>query len=455
MKMANLTAAVVVSLAAGVLPPAAFGQEAVPFEPEEEAAGWNLDWSLEAKANYRDSDLNRFPITFPFTPEMLPIGQESGFLETVDAGSHGEVSVIRLGLDATYKRWFTATVRIDGIDLHDRNPTSEDRKVDVDEAWIRFGRETEPARLPESSGVYVKLGKISAFERQDDRHLESYGLISTAFNRFEDLGAEAGIDLGRHVYLKTSLTQGNPLFIRDPNALAGDNGIAELLETNPDPELKSGIVILYDADVEDFDAENLEVGVALGSRFESATGLVGAEVMLWGRERELADTVDLHGTFYGGDLDVLLGPLNLFPLPLSDTNKRELGINLWLYAGGFSLFAQVVDQEVAGLDRTGIEVETAWRFNLPLIGSIRGKQVFPHVQPALRYSKLDPDFDGGDTRHPAASVRWEWEKIDVGVRLALVSGLDLTVEYADNSFILGSGAKGENNELLTTLRWRL
>ena len=30
------------------------------------------------------------------------------------------------------------------------------------------------------------------FERQNDRHLESYGLVSTAFNRFEDFGVEAG-----------------------------------------------------------------------------------------------------------------------------------------------------------------------------------------------------------------------------------------------------------------------
>lgn len=420
-----------------------------------EEAGWTLDWKLEAKAHYRDSDLNRFPLTFPFSPSMLPVGQDVGFLETVDAGSHGEVSVVRLGLDAAYGRWFTAGVRVDVIDLHDRNPTSEDREVDVDEVWVRFGRETEPARLPASPGFYFKLGKIPAFERQDDRHLESYGLLSTAFNRFEDLGLEAGVDLGRHVYLKTSVTQGNPLFIRDPNALAGDNGIAELLQTNPDPELKSGIVILYDADVEDFDAENLEVGVGLGTRFESIDGRVGFEALLWGRDRELAETVDFHGTFYGGDLDVLRGPLNLFPLPITDTDKRELGLNLWLYAGGFSLFGQLVDQEVAGMDRSGFEVETAWRIPLPLLGAIRGRQVFPHVQPALRYSKLDPDFEGGDSRFPAPSVRWEWEKIDIGVRLGLIQGLDLTVEYADNSFILGSGAEAENNELLTTLRWRL
>ncbi|MCB1032999.1 MAG: hypothetical protein KDD47_04095 [Acidobacteria bacterium] len=416
--------------------------------------GWSFDCGFELRGGYRDSDLNRFESPFPFDPSMLPLGETKGFLETVDAGSHAEVSVIRLALDAAYGRWFGAGLRVDVIDLYDRNPTSEDRKVDVDELWVRFGEETEPARVPASPGFYFKLGKIPAFERQDDRHLESYGLVSTAFNRFEDLGLEAGVDLGRHFYLKTSITQGNPLFIRDPNALAGDNGIPELLQQNPDPDLKSGIVILYDSEVEEFDGENLEVGVGLGGRFESAGGQVGAEVMLWGRDRELAEGVDLHGTFYGGDLDLLRGPLNMFPLPITDTDKRELGLNLWLYAGDFSLFGQLVDQEVAGLDRSGFEVEAAWRFDLPLFWAVRGRQILPYLQPAVRYSKLDPDFEGGNLQFPAVSIRWKWEKLDLGLRLGLARGLDLTLEYADNSFVLGSGAKGENNEFLTTLRWR-
>ncbi len=416
---------------------------------------WSWDWDIEARANYRDSDLNRFPIFFPFSPDMRPVGQETGFLETVDEGQHAEVSVVRLALDTSYAGWFSAGLRVDILDLYDRNPTSEDSKVDVDEAWIRFGQETETARLPVSPGFYVKLGKMPHFERQDDRHLESYGLVSTAFNRFEDLGLEAGVDLGRHVYLKTSITQGNPLFIRDPNALAGDNGIPELLSQNPDPDLKSGIVILYDAEVEGFDAENLEVGVAVGARFANASETLEGEVMLWGYDRGLAEDLDIRGSFYGGDLDLLRGPFNSASLPITDTNKREVGFNLWLYAGGFSLFSQVVDQEVAGLDRSGFELEAAWRFDLPLLGAVRGHQIFPTIQPVIRFSKLDPDFDGGSREFPAVSVRWKWEKLDLGVRLELISGLDLTLEYADNSFILGTGVEAENNEFLTTLRWRL
>lgn len=442
----------------------ALAQDPIDFGPEPEAEsapapapeGWQLDWGLEAKAHYRDSEENRFPLSFPFSPEMLPPGAERGFLTTVDPGSHFEVSVLTLLLDARLGNAIQAHAKVDFIDLHDRNPTSGDRKVDVDEVWLRFGQEMEPAREADGFGVYAKIGKFAHFERQDDRHLESYGLVSTAFNRLEDAGLEVGFDLGRHLYLKASLTQGNPLFLRDPNALAGDNGTDVFLRDNPDPALGSGIVILYDAEVEDLDVDgDLELGLGLGWRWEGDSGLSGGDVLLWRYRRDLAQTVELEGTFYGGDLDLLLGPLNAFPLPITDDEKEENGANFWYYNHGFSFFGQWVDQEVAGLDRTGIEGEVAWRFDLPVRFAIAGRQVFPFIAPAVRYSQLDPDFDGGDDRFPAPSFRWEWEKIDYGVRLGIVSGIDLTLEYADNTFTLSSGATASNDEFLTTLHWRL
>ncbi len=75
----------------------------------------------------------------------------------------------------------------------------------------------------------------------------------------------------------------------------------------------------------------------------------------------------------------------------------------------------------------------------------------------MRYSKLDNDFRNRPTQlgTPAPSLAWDWEKLDAGLRLGIFSGVDLTLEYASNEFILGSGAKRENNELLTTLRWRI
>jgi hypothetical protein len=430
----------------------------------EEGSGENrprLDFGLEAKAHYRDSDLNRFPVRFPFRPEQLPVGQAQGFEETVNAGSHFEVSTVSLFVNASWGEGLTGRAKIDFIDLHDRNPTSGDRTVDVDEAWIRFGREAEPATLADRGGLYLKIGKIPKFERQDDRHLESYGLVSTAFNRFEDAGAELGAHLGRHLYFKLSATAGNPVFLRDPNALAGDNGTDDLARfPNPDPELKTGVVILYDAEVEDLDVDgDLELGGGLGLRFADEAGRNGLDLLAWGFERTLADTVELEGTFYGGDLDLLDGPGGLAPLPVTDDKKREVGGNVWLYLGGFSFFGQYVDQEIGGLPRTGIEGEIAWRFDLPLVWAVGDRQLFTFIAPAVRYSKLDNDFEfipgPGRVPSPAPSLAWDWEKIDAGLRLGIFSGVDLTVEYADNRFILASGAERENNELLSTLRWRI
>jgi hypothetical protein len=415
--------------------------------------GFQLDFGFEAKAHFRQSDDNRFPVAFPFSPEMLPPGETQGFEETVNEGSHLELSTVTLFVDAAWGDGVAAHAKIDVIDLYDRNPTSGDRQFDVDEAWVRFGRETPPAFLADGTGAYLKVGKMPKLERQDDRHLESYGLVSTAFNRFEDLGVEVGLDVGSHVYFKATATQGNPLFIRDPNALAGDNGTDDLRQPNPDPALKSGIVILYDAEVEDLDTDGeTELGAAAGVRFGDLAGTWGVDLMAFGYQRDLADTVELEGTFYGGDLDLLRGPLNLFPVQgLDGREKTETGANLWLYAGGFSAFGQYVAQELAGVDRTGAELELAWQIELPLVWAVGGRQLFPFIQPAVRYSRLENDF-ATHPLSPAPSIGWDWDKIDVGVRLGVLPGIDLTLEYAQNDFERAVG-DGSNDEALVTLRW--
>jgi hypothetical protein len=421
---------------------------------EPESLRPRLSFGLEAKANFRESEENRFAVPFDFPPSFLPVGETRGFEETVNAGSHFEVSAVTLLLDANWGDGLAAHGKIDFIDLYDRNPTSTDKNVDVDEAWIRFGIDPEPGTLAPRWGAYLKIGKMPKFERQDDRHLESYGLVSTAFNRFEDAGVETGLNLGRHVYVKLTATQGNPVFIRDPNALAGDNGTPAQLQPNPDPELKTGVVILYDAEIEDLDTDgDMELGGGVGVRFADESGRNSVDVLAWGYQRTLAETVELEGTFYRGDLDLLRGPFDLFSLPIRGDEKREVGANLWLYLGGFSLFAQFVDQEIAGLPRTGLEAEAAWRFDLPLVLSIGERQLFPWIAPAVRYSKLDNDFRN-PVQTPAPSLGWDWEKIDAGLRLGIFDGTDLTMEYSDNAFILGSGAERENNEFLATLRWR-
>lgn len=434
--------------------PAAWAQEPAtepPPAPEEKT----FDIGFEAKTHVRDSDPFQFPVSFPFTPDMLPPGAEQGFLGTVDPGTSVEISVLTVRLDGRWGDAVAAHAKVDLIDLYDRNPTSSAQELDVDELWVRFGRETEPAFLPAHGGVYVKVGKFPKLERQDDRHLESYGLVSTAFNRFEDLGVELGADLGRHLFLKVQATQGNPVFLRDPNALAGDNGTPELREPNPDPELGTGVTIPYDTDVTDVDVDgDLELGAGLGLRFADRSGRRGVELLGFRYERDLAETVDVDDSFYGGDLDLLRGPGNAFPFPITGDEKIETGANLWLYLNGFSLFGQWVDQDLAGLERTGLEAEVAWRFDLPLRFAVAGRQLFGWIQPAVRWSRLEPEFAAPEIT-PAPSFAWDWEKVDAGVRIGILPEIDLTLEYADNTITLASGTDVSQDELLTTLRWRV
>lgn len=422
----------------------------------EEARDLEFHFGIEGKAHYRDSESFRIASPFLFPGDFLPPGATRGFLETVDEGQHFEISVLTLFADATWGPSVAAHAKVDFIDLYDRNPTSSDQKVDVDELWLRFGH--DPTTSAERFAIYAKVGKFGHFERQNDRHTESYGLISTAFNRFEDQGVEVGLDFGPHLFVRASVTQGNPLFFRDPNALAGDNGTPAgdpSLHTHPVPVLQSGFPIFYDAEVEDLDVDgDLETGYGLGLRFGEAGS--GHEITLlgWAYQRKLADTVALNGTFYGGDIDLLNGPFDGFSLPISDDDKKEVGANLWIYQGGLSLFGQYVAQELAGMDRTGYEAEVAWRFDLPLAWAAGGRQLFPSVQPVVRYSYLKPEFAGGSPQYPSQSVRWEWTKLDYGVRLGLIDGVDLTIEFADNEMTLANGSKVSNDELLTTLRFR-
>lgn len=428
----------------------------------EEARELDLDFGIEAKAHYRDSELFRIASPYPFPSFFLPPGQTQAFLETVNDGEHFELSTFTLLVDAAWGENLAAHAKVDFIDLYDRNPTSSDKEIDVDELWIRFG--SDPRVMAEKFGLYAKIGKFEHFERQNDRHLESYGLVSTAFNRFEDQGVELGLDFGKHLYLRGSLTQGNPLFFRDPNALAGDNGTPEknpVANPNPIPELETGFPILYDAEVEDLDVDgDLESGVGLGVRFGDRDAGRALDFLAWAYERTLADTVRLNGTYYGGDLDLLRGPFSTptaapFSLPISGDDKQEVGANLWVYFDGFTAFGQYVDQEIAGMDRKGYEGELAWRFELPLAWAVGGRQLFPFVQPAVRYSYLKPEFAGGSPKYPASSVRWEWTKLDYGVRLGIIQGVDLTIEFADNEMTLANGRQVSNDELLSTLRWRM
>jgi hypothetical protein len=420
-----------------------------------------LRYGFEVKGHYRDSDLLRFKSPFNFPLNFLPPGETEGFLETTEPGEHTEISTVSLWLEASFWQNFEAKVKIDLIDRHDRNPTTSSDEYDIDELWLRWGPETAAGFLPdEAFGAYAKIGKFAKFERQNDRHLESYGLVSTAFNRAEDIGLEVGFDLWRRLYVKGSFTQGNPLFFRDVNALAGDNGTPTLATLdNPIPELGTGFPIFYNADIDlgEIDFENPQVGLGVGVRLGGDSAPWSLEFLAFAYDRDLADTVNIGGTFYGGDLDLLFGPLNAFPLPVTHGGKQEKGANLWFYMNRLSFFAQYVDQDLGGLPRQGLEAELAYTFELPYLGALGGRQVFSFIQPAIRYSEMDNDFTRDALNmFPAPTVNWDWEKLDIGLRMGLVDRLlDLTVEWNDNELTLDNGNTLSLDEFLATLRWTM
>ena len=108
--------------------------------------------------------------------------------------------------------------------------------------------------------------------------LESYGLVATAFCRFNDLQLQLGGSFGPHAYFAAQLSNGNPIFMRDANALAGDNGTDP--PPNPDPNRNPGFPILYDAEVEELAGDGrMEWGGALGARFLSADQARGVDVI--------------------------------------------------------------------------------------------------------------------------------------------------------------------------------
>ena len=405
---------------------------------QEEVSEWFWGHRLELRGNYRWTKDEGHPTNFP------PRG--SG-LQAVDPGHHVELNVADLQLDFGYGELFAARAKVHAQAKHRRNPTSDDRQVDADELYVRIGRKPEFLERPAGTSLFLQAGKFPKMERQPVRLLESYGLAATAFNRFEDLQLLVGGTFGRNFYWRAQLANGNPLFIRDANALAGDNGTDARL-SGGDPEYGSGFPILYNAETEDlvFHSDNLQIGEAVGYRWQREDETAGFDAILFHYRRDLADTVELTGTRYGGDLDVLsVAELNpAVQLPISGRNKEEYGARIFAEWHNATVIAQVTAQDVAGLKREGWELEAAYRIPLSL-GPIQS------IQPALRVSGLETHFRG--TVFPAPSVWWEWTKFDGGVRVGLTRGFDVTLEYTVHDIDTARRPVSQR-ETLVTLRWR-
>jgi hypothetical protein len=427
--------------------------------------GVSLEISTELKTHFRWSEEDRWALWTPFPPEFVPAGQENVALATVAPGSSLEVSKATVFFDVDLPREISARVKIDFIDLYDRNPTSTDKKVDVDEAWIAFGERQESLQPVDGTSFYALIGKAPKFERQVHRRIETYGLVSTAFNRFPDLQVQVGGSLGSNVYFFGQVSDGNPIFMRDPNALAGDNGTAP--PPNPVFELNSGFPIFYHAEVEDLQLDNeFEYGGGVGVRWVSEDQESGVDVLGFYYQYTLPDETPLNGTAYQGDLELLRGA-GIPPNELDGNERTEWGGNLDLRFAGLGVFAQYVKEESASLPRSGFEVEAGYRL---VLGDLADSSaLFPAVEPIIRYSRLDNDWTA-PREFITQSALWDWQKWDFALRTTIVPKLDLLLEYTRNDTSIGSNVSGsildppvqigpgrkiKHDEFLATLRLRL
>lgn len=403
---------------------------------------WTLRYRVELRGNLRDSHEQRFALKFPFPPDFLPVGQTVGFEETVNSGRHVELSVAQLKLDAAYKSLFAAHAQFHAQDKYRRNPTSDDRKTDFDELWVRIGPKPEFLERPSSTSFFLQYGKFPHPERQPIRLLESYGVTATAFNRFEDVGVMGGGTIGRNVYWRLTGTSGNPLYFRDTNALAGDNGVKELLQLpHPDPRLKSGFPILYNTETEGYvlKTQNMQFGQMLGYRWQNDAQTFGFDAIAFHYRRTMPFEEHLTGTFYGADIDLLDGPDGFgISLPVHGNRKEEAGGRVYSEWQHLTAIVQFTKQQAAGLHRQGEEVELGYQF--------------ARVQPAIRWSALQNFFKGPKT-FVAPSVWWNWIKVDYGVRITVTKSIDLTVERARHN--VASPVKLNLGEMLATLRVRV
>ena len=398
----------------------------------------------EVKLHFRDS-----------TNYYVKIGQMQGvdvFEQTVDPGGSFEVSTVNLIGEGDLTEGLKAKVEIHFIDLYNRNPTSTADEVRVREAWLRFGKRIDGLTAFDGTSFYVQAGKAPRFAKQLTRRLESYGLWGTAVNRFEEIGVEAGGSIGKVFYWRAAGANGNPVFMRDPNALAGDNGTPDRvdLERLGDSPYNSGFPILYDAQANDsLTNGRFQVGGGLGFRVVSDDGRKGLDVLGWLFHRQLADSVAIKGTIYGGDLDVIDG-IPPRSLPFDGRDKTEAGVNVEARLERFSLFGQYVYQDLAGLVRRGYEIEAGYRFPLNGLFAIGDQPWFNWIQPAVRVSRIDNDFTA-PAGFAAPSFAWNWSKFDFGFRAGIVRNVDLTVEYARHD--MRTKAKVVHpDELLVTLR---
>jgi hypothetical protein len=375
------------------------------------------------------------------------------FLETPSPGGSFEVSKVELTGSADFTPDIAARLVVRFIDLYNWNPSSND-EILVREAWVRFGTKLDTLEPAPGTTWFALLGRAPRFSRPMSRALESWGLWDTAVARFEEDQIQAGGTLGSSFYWRASLANGNALFFRDPNALAGDNGTSKRVPGVDNPDFESGFPILYDtlpASV-NFDGQ-FEYGGGLGTRWVTEDKKRGIDLLGWYFQRQLDASAPIDGSYYGGDLDLLSDDLDL-KLPYHGTRKLETGVNLQARLDDLRLFGQFVYQDIADLERRGFELEASYRFPLDGLFASGDLSVVNWIAPAFRFSNIDNRFRP-EKGFVAPSTSWDWRKYDIGIRVGVIRGIDLTIEYTRNDAVLASGDQLHPDEFLTTLHMAL
>ena len=415
-----------------------------PSEPEP----FHL-WG-EIKTNARHSPFLETRVFTPRGPgpfQFIP----TGYQRTPDAGTALELQNVSLGAEGDLGLGVAAKAEIHVLDLYNRNPTSLDDRIFVRQAWIRFGHKAEALRFAYESRLFVLAGMAPRFSKPTVRALESYGMWLTAVGRFEMPQLQAGGALGRRAYWRAQIGKGNPLYYRDTNVLAGDNG-TRVSTLTPSPTYETGFPIFYDAKADDLNTHGqLEWGAGLGFRHVRPEPAHGLEVDLlgWYFRRKLADAVVLPGTSDLGDLELLRG--HGYPIPFEGRDKSEAGLNIAARYGRWRLDAQIERQDIAKLVRRGFDAELSALIHLPGLFLVGETPIGNWIRPVLRVSIIDNLFDAPIT-YPALSVDWDWRKYDVGVRMGLLRDVDLTVEFSRHDMIVPTVGTLHPDEFLVTLR---
>ncbi|MBK5254569.1 MAG: hypothetical protein JJE39_00905 [Vicinamibacteria bacterium] len=393
-------------------------QEPIPPAPSplaEEPEPFRLGG--EIKAGFRWSQAQASAI-------LTPSAQVIGFMRTPDAGNSIEIQHLAVSGEGYLTSGVFAKFEVRFLDLYNRNPTSTDANVFVRQAFVRFGGKPEVLSGDHGSKFYGLFGMAPRFTKQATRRLETYGLWGTAVGRFEQPQLEIGGSFGSHLYGRAMVGSGNPLFLRDTNVLAGDN-----LSEGPSNEKATyelGFPILYDAKVTEINVRGrAETGFGLGGRWGGGEK-AGVDALAWYFGRRLANTARLRGTDYPAELAVLGGAG--FPIPTAGNKRHEWGVNVQARVSGLRLFAQWVDQDLAGARRYGLEAEAAWIFQLPGLFLVGESPFGNWIQPVFRYSWIDNQFRA-PLAFPRLAVVWPWKKYDFGLRFGLVRNVDLTAEY--------------------------